>query len=129
MSAQALATVMGPPLMLHSANTAASGAAATAGAAPAEVDHAQPIAVLKYLLQIWPQPQVSAASGNVIHSIIHNIPFIMDIMNMTAIPTHYSHVIISILLMFNGNLPIYISLNNSFYHYHFQPFSKFHPIL
>lgn len=56
MSAQALATVMGPPLMLHSANT-------TAGA---DVDHAQPIAVLKYLLQIWPQPQQSAASGNVI---------------------------------------------------------------
>lgn len=55
MSAQALATVMGPPLMLHSANTAAG----------TEVDHAQPIAVLKYLLQIWPQPQTSAISGNV----------------------------------------------------------------
>lgn len=54
MSAQALATVMGPPLMLHSA------------VAPGkEVDHAQPIAVLKYLLQIWPQPQ-QASSGNVI---------------------------------------------------------------
>ncbi|KAG4067868.1 hypothetical protein HA402_010554 [Bradysia odoriphaga] len=51
MSAQALATVMGPPLMLHSA------------VAPGkEVDHAQPIAVLKYLLQIWPQPQ-QASSG------------------------------------------------------------------
>lgn len=56
MSAQALATVMGPPLMLHSANT-------TPGT---EVDHAQPIAVLKYLLQIWPQPQNT--SGNVILS-------------------------------------------------------------
>lgn len=56
MSAQALATVMGPPLMLHSANVAAG----------TEVDHAQPIAVLKYLLQIWPQPQTSTASGNVI---------------------------------------------------------------
>lgn len=65
MSAQALATVIGPPLMLHSANTAANPAAGTP-----EVDHAQPIAVLKYLLQIWPQPQISAASGNVIYSII-----------------------------------------------------------
>ena len=47
MSAQALATVMGPPLMIHSANVNAGN----------EVDHAQPIAVLKYLLQIWPHPQ------------------------------------------------------------------------
>ncbi|XP_030371660.1 rho GTPase-activating protein 100F [Scaptodrosophila lebanonensis] len=47
MSAQALATVMGPPLMLHSANAQPS----------TDIDHAQPIAVLKYLLQIWPQPQ------------------------------------------------------------------------
>lgn len=56
MSAQALATVMGPPLMIHSSNVAAG----------ADVDHAQPIAVLKYLLQIWPQPQSSSVSGNVI---------------------------------------------------------------
>jgi len=58
MSAQALATALGPPLMLHSPGTAAD-----------EIDHAQPIAVLKYLLQIWPQPQSAAAnlSGNVIH--------------------------------------------------------------
>lgn len=55
MSAQALATVMGPPLMLHSAN-APNGS---------DVDHAQPIAVLKYLLQIWPQPQTATISGNV----------------------------------------------------------------
>uniref|UniRef100_A0A1B0G4J4 Rho GTPase-activating protein 100F n=1 Tax=Glossina morsitans morsitans TaxID=37546 RepID=A0A1B0G4J4_GLOMM len=48
MSAQALATVMGPPLMLHSANAQPGS----------EIDHAQPIAVLKYLLQIWPQPQI-----------------------------------------------------------------------
>ncbi|XP_053945643.1 rho GTPase-activating protein 100F isoform X2 [Anastrepha ludens] len=47
MSAQALATVMGPPLMLHAANAQPGS----------EIDHAQPIAVLKYLLQIWPQPQ------------------------------------------------------------------------
>ncbi|XP_017100567.1 rho GTPase-activating protein 100F isoform X8 [Drosophila bipectinata] len=47
MSAQALATVMGPPLMLHSASAQPG----------ADIDHAQPIAVLKYLLQIWPQPQ------------------------------------------------------------------------
>lgn len=65
MSAQALATVMGPPLMLHSANTVPGS----------DVDHAQPIAVLKYLLQIWPQPQTSAASGNVI--IIHYNPHTM----------------------------------------------------
>lgn len=58
MSAQALATVMGPPLMLHSANSPSG----------AEVDHAQPIAVLKYLLQIWPQPQNAAISGNVTKS-------------------------------------------------------------
>lgn len=56
MSAQALATVMGPPLMLHSSNTLAGS----------DVDHAQPIAVLKYLLQIWPQPQLATTSGNVI---------------------------------------------------------------
>ncbi|TMW52762.1 hypothetical protein DOY81_002166 [Sarcophaga bullata] len=47
MSAQALATVMGPPLMLHSASVQPGS----------DIDHAQPIAVLKYLLQIWPQPQ------------------------------------------------------------------------
>lgn len=58
MSAQALATVMGPPLMLHSSTTATGE----------EIDHAQPIAVLKYLLQIWPQPQTSNTSGNVIYS-------------------------------------------------------------
>lgn len=61
MSAQALATVMGPPLMLHSSSAGSNE----------EIDHAQPIAVLKYLLQIWPQPQQSSAgpvatSGNVI---------------------------------------------------------------
>ncbi|XP_055375732.1 rho GTPase-activating protein 100F isoform X3 [Condylostylus longicornis] len=55
MSAQALATVMGPPLMLHSSNAQPGS----------DIDHAQPIAVLKYLLQIWPQPQsvTSTASG------------------------------------------------------------------
>ncbi|XP_017873252.1 PREDICTED: rho GTPase-activating protein 100F isoform X5 [Drosophila arizonae] len=51
MSAQALATVMGPPLMLHSASAQPG----------ADIDHAQPIAVLKYLLQIWPQPQAQQA--------------------------------------------------------------------
>lgn len=61
MSAQALATVMGPPLMLHSANAQPNG----------EVDHAQPIAVLKYLLQIWPTPQPIVISGNVIASITY----------------------------------------------------------
>lgn len=65
MSAQALATVMGPPLMLHSANMAAG----------TEVDHAQPIAVLKYLLQIWPQPQTSIVSGNVIDNDSENRHF------------------------------------------------------
>lgn len=53
MSAQALATVMGPPLMLHSV---ASSSAAE------ELDHTQPIAVLKYLLQIWPHPQQADSS-------------------------------------------------------------------
>lgn len=57
MSAQALATALGPPLMLHSL-TAQPGE---------EIDHSQPIAVLKYLLQIWPQPQTSTVSGNVIY--------------------------------------------------------------
>lgn len=57
MSAQALATALGPPLMLHSPGNTAGD----------EIDHAQPIAVLKYLLQIWPQPQSTAnVSGNVI---------------------------------------------------------------
>ncbi|XP_055848178.1 rho GTPase-activating protein 100F isoform X3 [Episyrphus balteatus] len=51
MSAQALATVMGPPLMLHS-SSAPPGS---------DIDHAQPIAVLKYLLQIWPQPQIGGS--------------------------------------------------------------------
>lgn len=56
MSAQALATALGPPLMLHSAG----------GAPNEEIDHAQPIAVLKYLLQIWPQPATAnSVSGNV----------------------------------------------------------------
>lgn len=59
MSAQALATALGPPLMLHSASVGANE----------EIDHAQPIAVLKYLLQIWPQPGTGTGaptSGNVI---------------------------------------------------------------
>jgi Rho GTPase-activating protein SYDE len=61
MSAQALATALGPSLMLHS-----SGASNTE-----EIDHAQPIAVLKYLLQIWPQPHsVANASGNVFNLLI-----------------------------------------------------------
>ncbi|XP_055524987.1 rho GTPase-activating protein 100F isoform X2 [Wyeomyia smithii] len=55
MSAQALATVMGPPLMLHSSSAGPNE----------EIDHAQPIAVLKYLLQIWPQPQHSTTGGHV----------------------------------------------------------------
>lgn len=58
MSAQALATALGPPLMLHSAG----------GAPTEEIDHAQPIAVLKYLLQIWPQPvSANTVSGNVFY--------------------------------------------------------------
>ena len=56
MSAQALATALGPPLMLHSASSSQVD----------EIDHVQPIAVLKYLLQIWPQPQGAVVSGNVI---------------------------------------------------------------
>ena len=55
MSAQALATALGPPLMLHSASSSQID----------EIDHVQPIAVLKYLLQIWPQPG-AVVSGNVI---------------------------------------------------------------
>lgn len=55
MSAQALATALGPPLMLHSASSSQVD----------EIDHVQPIAVLKYLLQIWPQPQGAVVSGNV----------------------------------------------------------------
>lgn len=55
MSAQALATVMGPPLMLHSASAQPGS----------DIDHAQPIAVLKYLLQIWPQPQAQHHQTNV----------------------------------------------------------------
>ncbi|XP_046804118.1 rho GTPase-activating protein 100F isoform X4 [Lucilia cuprina] len=66
MSAQALATVMGPPLMLHSASAQPGS----------DIDHAQPIAVLKYLLQIWPQPQTQhhqsavtvGAAGNIMDS-------------------------------------------------------------
>lgn len=67
MSAQALATVMGPPLMLHSASAQPGS----------DIDHAQPIAVLKYLLQIWPQPQTQThhpsavavgAAGNIMGS-------------------------------------------------------------
>lgn len=75
MSAQALATVMGPPLMLHSANTSNGS----------EVDHAQPIAVLKYLLQIWPQPQTANVSGNVTISIADdtkNLQYLVTIRNI-----------------------------------------------
>lgn len=54
MSAQALATVMGPVLMLHS----------IAPNPNEELDHTQPIAVLKYLLQIWPHPPQTTAHGH-----------------------------------------------------------------
>ncbi len=68
MSAQALATALGPPLMLHS--TSSSGSVE-------EIDHAQPIAVLKYLLQIWPQPATSGVvSGNV--PCLQKINFVVD---------------------------------------------------
>lgn len=70
MSAQALATVMGPPLMLHSANNPSGS----------EVDHAQPIAVLKYLLQIWPQPQTATISGNV-SNVINYMLFVFILLN------------------------------------------------
>lgn len=53
MSAQALATVMGPVLMLHS----------IAPNPNEELDHTQPIAVLKYLLQIWPHPPQQLGHG------------------------------------------------------------------
>lgn len=79
MSAQALATVMGPPLMLHSANAAPG----------TEIDHAQPIAVLKYLLQIWPQPQSAAGSvsGNVIQcKMIHS-----TIVSLFILPPCHTH--------------------------------------
>ena len=63
MSAQALATALGPPLMLHS-----SGAPTDI-----DIDHAQPIAVLKYLLQIWPQP---ATSGNISGNVVRLLQFL-----------------------------------------------------
>lgn len=53
MSPENLATALAPPLMLHSANE---------GHANTDLDYAQPIGVLKYLLQIWPAPK---HSGNV----------------------------------------------------------------
>lgn len=74
MSAQALATALGPPLMLHSPGTTAVE----------EIDHAQPIAVLKYLLQIWPQPQSAAnISGNVITRKISRIldSYVFDVVD------------------------------------------------
>lgn len=55
MSAQALATVMGPVLMLHS----------LAPNPNEELDHTQPIAVLKYLLQIWPHPQQTTSGHHI----------------------------------------------------------------
>lgn len=64
MSAQALATVMGPPLMLHSASVNPG----------VEIDHAQPIAVLKYLLQIWPHPQKTGAVSGVLPNAATAIP-------------------------------------------------------
>lgn len=69
MSAQALATALGPSLMLHSTSSAAGD----------EIDHAQPIAVLKYLLQIWPQPQSANISGNVITIKVISFMFIDDL--------------------------------------------------
>lgn len=59
MSAQALATVMGPVLMLHS----------IAPNPNEELDHTQPIAVLKYLLQIWPHPPQASGTGHGSHQI------------------------------------------------------------
>jgi hypothetical protein len=97
MSAQALATALGPPLMLHSSGNTTD-----------EVDHAQPIAVLKYLLQIWPQPQSSAnASGNVkmlisrlLQTKIGNNIFSKKIFNLT--PTKKFILIILINVTFDS---------------------------
>lgn len=63
MSAQALATALGPSLMLHSSG----------GNQSEEIDHAQPIAVLKYLLQIWPQP---ATAGNISGNVVRLLQFL-----------------------------------------------------
>ena len=60
MSSQNLATALAPPLMLHSVMASTSG---TSVMKSAELDYAQPIGVLKYLLQIWPTPKHH--SGNV----------------------------------------------------------------
>jgi Rho GTPase-activating protein SYDE len=65
MSAQALATALGPPLMLHSSGVPAE-----------DIDHAQPIAVLKYLLQIWPQP---ASTGNISGNVARLLQFLMTL--------------------------------------------------
>lgn len=62
MSAQALATVMGPPLMLHSLSSNAGE----------EMDHTQPIAVLKYLLQIWPHPNQHAGNSHTMMAASHS---------------------------------------------------------
>lgn len=60
MSAQNLAIAMGPPLMLHS--TQDTPGSSHPPMLRGDMDYAQPIGILKYLLQIWPAPK----SGNVI---------------------------------------------------------------
>lgn len=60
MSAQNLATALAPPLMLHSIDVLTPGH-------KQELDYAQPIGLLKYLLQIWPVPK---HRGNVLFTAI-----------------------------------------------------------
>ncbi|KAF5284035.1 hypothetical protein FQR65_LT13617, partial [Abscondita terminalis] len=52
MSAQNLATALAPPLMLHSIESLTPS-----GHRHQDLDYAQPIGLLKYLLQIWPVPK------------------------------------------------------------------------
>ncbi|KAB0794796.1 hypothetical protein PPYR_11635 [Photinus pyralis] len=52
MSAQNLATALAPPLMLHSIESMTPS-----GQRHQDLDYAQPIGLLKYLLQIWPVPK------------------------------------------------------------------------
>lgn len=61
MSAQNLATALAPPLMLQSVEML------TPGHRQQDLDYAQPIGLLKYLLQIWPVPK---HRGNVLFTII-----------------------------------------------------------
>ena len=72
MSAQSLATVMAPPLIMHSENDVMVGGINLKHIS-GELNYTQPIGLVKYLLQIWPiqqkVPSQMNGSGNVFRTL------------------------------------------------------------